>query len=259
VVAGENISFILAFSTKMRAILFFFLLLPSVVIAAEPMRFVYYDDYRPRSWSDNGRMRGILVDIIDEAIGTRLGIPVAHSGYPWKRAQYMVKNGMADALVTLPTQERYSYTVVGEEPVIVFTLNIVTRRNHPKMKDLEYVTTIEQLKDYSIVDYLGNGWAKSNLKNMNIHWVSNIDSIFRFLSNGRADIAIASKFTIFIMHHQGYASQLRVLPNKLSSVSFHVCVGKHSVYIDRINDIDKVLREMRTDGTIDRIEMAYYR
>ena len=242
----------------MRAIFFYIVLMPTIVLAAEPMRFVYFDDYRPRSWNENGKVRGILVDIVDEALGKRLGIPLSHCGYPWKRAQQMVKAGLADAFITLPTQERRSYTVVGNEPIIVFTLSLAARRDHPRIDEMEQITTIGQLKNYRIVDYLGDGWAQRNLKDMNVHWLSDIDNIFPFLFNDRADVAIVSKRTVFEMHRQGYDAHIKILPHHLSSVSFFLCVGKHSSFQKRINDIDRVLREMREDGVIDRIEMKYY-
>lgn len=243
----------------MRLFLLFFLLSPTLATAAEPMRFVYYDSYRPRSWDDNGTMRGILIDVVDEAIGKRLGISVTHAGYPWKRAQFKVKEGNADAFITMPNEERRTYTIIGNEPVIEFALRVVTRKNHPKAKEMESITTIEQLKDYKVADYLGNGWAKRNLKEVNVKWLPGSDKIFPFLINKRADIIVASKRTISEMKRQGYDSQLKVFPNKLSSVSFYLCVGKDSPYKDRLNDFDRILREMHEDGTIDRIEESYYR
>ncbi len=243
----------------MRLLLLFFLLFPTLVTAAEPMQFVYYDNYRPRSWNDNGKMRGILIDIVDEAIGKRLGIPVTHTGYPWKRAQLKVKEGTADAFVTMPTQERRNYTIIGEEAVIEFAIRIVTRKNHPKIKEMESITSIEQLGNYKIADYLGNAWAERNLKGFNVKWLPDIDKLFPFLMNNRADIIAASKRTTYEMKQRGYYSQFVVLPNKLSVVSFHVCVGKNSPYKDRVNDFDRIIKEMHQDGTIDRIEESYYR
>jgi polar amino acid transport system substrate-binding protein len=241
----------------MRIYIFLLLLLPTLATAAEPMHFVYYDSYRPRSWDDNGTMRGILVDIVNEAIGKRLGIPVTHAGYPWKRAQLKVKEGTADAFITMPNEERRTYTVIGNEPVIEFALRIVTRKNHDKVREMELITSVEQLTGYKIVDYLGNGWAKRNLTEVNVHWLPDVDKIFPFLVGGRADILVASKRTLYEIKRQGYDSQLMALPNKLSSVSFHMCVGKNSPYKDRLNDFDRIIREMHEDGTIDRIEENY--
>lgn len=244
----------------MRFLILLFLIFPTLLAAAEqPMNFVYYDSYRPRSWDENGAMRGILVDIIDEAIGKRIGIPVTHSGYPWKRAQLKVQEGTADAFVTMPTQKRRAYTVIGKEPVIEFGLYIVTRKNHPQAADMASITTIEQLKDYKVADYLGNAWAERNLKEVNVRWLPEVEKIFPFLVDKRADIIVASQRTLYEIKRLGYDSQLMVLPNTLSSVSFHMCVGKTSSYKDRLADFDRVIKEMHKDGTINRIEESYYR
>ena len=232
-------------------------LFPPLAIAAQPMHFVYFDNYHPRSWEENGKMHGILVDIIDEAVGRRLDIPVVHSGYPWKRAQLMVKEGLADAFITVPTRERKAYTVVGEEPVLRFTLHILTRRNHPHIKQMESINSLHQLSGYTIADYPGNGWAQRNLKGMDVVWLKDIDAIFPFLARGRGDLTVASKLTISKMRRQGFDTSLEILPNILSSVSFYLCVGKHSPYNDRVKDIDRIIKQMRKDGTIERIEKAY--
>jgi len=60
----------------MRLLFLFLLFFPTLATAADPMHFVYYDSYRPRSWEDNGKMRGILVDVIDEAIGKTIRYPL---------------------------------------------------------------------------------------------------------------------------------------------------------------------------------------
>ena len=203
-------------------------------------------------------MRGILVDIADEVLGNRLGIEVSHLGYPWKRAQQMVRENKADAFITVSTQERLSYTVSGNEPAIVFSVHLLTRKGSDRIQDLERVKTIEELKNYKVVDYLGNSWSERKLKNMEVYWLSNIDAIFPFLTLGRADVALASNRTLYRMKQEGYASKLVILPNTLDSVSFYFCVGIRSQYKGIIADIDKTLREMHSDGTIDRIVERYY-
>ena len=243
----------------MRLLLLLFLLLPTLATATEPMQFVYYDSYRPRSWAENGKMHGMLVDIVDEAIGKRLGIPVSHSGYPWKRAQLKVKEGSADAFVTMPTDERRTYTDIGKEPVITFGLRIITQKDHPRMAEMEAITSVKELNSFTVADYLGNAWAKRNLKGENVKWLPEIEKIFPFIVGGRADLVIASKRTVYEMELLGYDKTLTVLPNNLSSVSFHICVGKNSPYKDRLNDFDRVIKEMHEDGTIDRIEKSHYK
>jgi polar amino acid transport system substrate-binding protein len=61
------------------------------------------------------------------------------------------------------------------------------------------------------------------------------------------------------MHRQGYDPLIKIFPNNLSSVSFYLCVSKHSSYKDKIDEFDSLLRKMRGDGVIDRIEDGYYK
>ena len=242
----------------MKFLFFFCIWFPTLLWATEPLRVVYYDRYYPRSWMENGKMRGILIDIIDEAAVRRLGIPVIHSGYPWKRAQIMVEQQKADAFVTLPTKERLAYTLASKVPVIEFSLRIITRNNHPRLEAMKPITRLEELKGYKIVDYMGDGWAEKHLKEMDVEWLPKIDSIFPFLVVGRADLAVASQRTLHVMQKMGYDSRLIVLPNKLSSVSFHLCIGTHSPYQKRLPDFDRVFKEMLRQGIIQQIENAYY-
>ena len=203
-------------------------------------------------------MKGILVDIIDEAVGKRLNLAVSHAGYPWKRAQNMVLLNQADAFITVPTKERCKYCVVTQESAIVFEIHILTRKNHPQITDLEKISSIQELADYKIADYVGNGWSKRVLKNMDVAWLPNIDAIFPFILLERADVVLASNRTLFRMKQQDFASKFLILPNTLDSVSFHICIGKKSSFRDRIGDINKTIREMHNDGTMDRIVEKYY-
>jgi polar amino acid transport system substrate-binding protein len=72
-----------------------------------------YFRYPPLSWEVNGKVRGILVDVLNEALQNRMGIKVTHHEFPWKRAQLMVRYGNADRFTTAPTPERREYTDVS--------------------------------------------------------------------------------------------------------------------------------------------------
>ena len=235
-----------------------FLLIPSLTLAQDVMEFVYYDNYSPRSWVENGKTKGILVDIVEEALVKRLGIAVSHSGYPWKRAQKMVQENGADAFVTVSTKERRAYTVTGTEPAIVFNIHLLVRKDYAGIRNLEQVSTLEELKGIKIADYSGNGWAERKLQGMNVHWLPNIDVIFPFILAGRADAALVSNRTIYKMKQLGYSSQFTILPNILESVSFYICIGKNSPFKGITDDLDKALKEMHNDGTIDHILEKYY-
>lgn len=222
------------------------------------MKIVYFDSYPPRSWLENGEMKGILIDIISEVIQNRLGIPLIHEGYPWARAQAMVESGLADAFITIPTEKRRTYTVVGQQPVIQFNLYIATQKNNPKLQQLREITSIKALKPFRLVDYHGNGFAKKELQGFNVEWLPELTAVYPFLAAGKADVMLTSDRSIYDMVRLGYQEQLVVLPQTLHSLSFHLCIGKKSAYQDILPKVDQTLRQMQAEGLMKTISQQYY-
>jgi polar amino acid transport system substrate-binding protein len=237
----------------------FLLLLSTMPVAAEPMKLVYYDNYAPRSYSSEGKMVGIIIEIIDEAIKNRLGIAVTHEGYPWARAQEMVKRGYADAFVTVPTTERKEYTFVSKEPIFKFETFIATRANHPQLDQLRTVTSTQGLKNFKIVDYLGNGWAKNVLKDFKVYWLPGYKAIFPFLVQGKADVIILSKVGIHSISELGYQNEIIVLPQAVTSIGFSLCINKTSKFKGILEVFDEEIRKMRQEGVITEIIDRYYK
>ena len=235
------------------------ILLSLPAAATEPMKIVYFDSYPPRSWQENGQMKGILVDVISEVLQQRLAIPLQHEGYPWVRAQAMVETGQADAFITVPTAKRKAYTVASQEPVIRFNLLIATQKDNPHLEQLKKVTSIDGLKPYRLVDYLGNGFAEKRLKDFNVEWVPEVSSVYPFLAAGNADVLLVSDRGVYDLERLGYSEQLVVLPQPVYSLAFHLCIGKHSRFTEILPQVDEVLRHMRSEGQIKQISARYYR
>lgn len=232
--------------------------LVSTQATAQEMKIVYYDSYPPRSWLEQGRMKGILVDIITEAAERRAGIPLSHEGYPWARVQAMVEKGLADAFITVPTVKRKTYSLPGEVPVIRFNLYIATQRDNPRLEQLKKVSSIDELLPYTIVDYLGNGFAKTRLKGFDVEWVNAVEATYPFLAHGRADVLLISNRGISDLKRLGYLEKLTVLPQTMRSLEFHLCISKKSPLKNTLPEIDKALEQMRSEGVIDTILRKYY-
>ena len=218
---------------------------------AEKMVLVYFEDYQPFSWKDeNGRMKGLLVDLLIEALQKRMKISVEHRGYPWARAQEMVRFGEADGFCTVPTTERKQYTWISNEPVVNNTVTIFTWKNNPQIGTLKKAKTVEDLKDFRHGQYSGSGWARKNLKGMNVLWVSSLSQVLEMLAAQRIEIVAESSF---VMRHRIKSMQLedRVLeiPNVVDSNAFNLCIGKKSPYKDILKNFDRVMVKIRRDGT----------
>ena len=225
---------------------------------AEPMKFAYFDQYAPRSYKENGVMKGIIVDIINLAVRDQMGIPVSHEGYPWRRAQALVRTGQADAMVTIPTPERRSFAVISKEPLLKFETFLATLKNHPRLNELKKVKRLEELKNFQLVDYFGNGWAKSALKDMNVTWLPDYNAIFEFLAQGRADAVIVSKKTIYSLQSSGHLDKFLISDTPLTSLQFHLCINKESEYAGIIDKFDSTLKDLKQKGAVNAVIESYY-
>ncbi|MGH1408913.1 MAG: substrate-binding periplasmic protein, partial [Aeromonas sp.] len=154
---------------------------------AAELRLVYFDDFAPYSWRDEqGKMRGLMIDVM-ERVAAQMGLRVHHEGYPWQRAQKMVRLAQADGFVTIATRERRSYTLVVEEPVTTTVLTIFTQRAHPRMAEFQRASRLSDFKLLTFLDYFGNGWGKENLAGFTVHHTINVDNVFKMLAAGRGD------------------------------------------------------------------------
>ena len=230
------------------------------IYAKEPMKFAYFSDYKPYSWkADNGKMHGIIIDILDECLHNRMGIDITHTGYPWARAQLFVKVGSADAFVTIPTPERKTYTIISSEPVITGKATIFTYVNNPKIKKLSAVQSFSDLKPFKQIQYIGNGWAKKNFKGMNVRWVPTLTDVLDRLVTGNYDYFADSTWVVgYNIRALGYQNRIVELEDVvLSRESFYLCISKKSLFIKIIPGFDKAIRGMRKDGTLEKIYNKY--
>jgi len=228
--------------------------------AREPMKMVYFENYQPFSWLDEGnQMRGILIDALNETIRKRMKISVTHKGYPWKRAQKMVKAGKADAFVTVPTPERESYTKISNEAVTTVKVTVFAGKGNPKMEKIRKIRTIADLKDFTLISYLGAGWAKKNLAKFNVKWVSDLDTVLKIIAKGRSPLFIQpSKVTLFNIKRLGYQDQIIEIPDViLDSIDFKLCIGKKSSYLNILSEFDEMMKTIRKDGTLQKIYDKY--
>ena len=240
----------------------FLLFVSSPLHAMEPMEFVYSDPYPPFSWQGEKRMQGVLIDIVTEAVQERMNIPVRHRGYPWKRAQSLVKKGFADAFITTPSPARRKYTNISSEIIFKLPVNLFVSKDHPKFQQLIKVKSIDELKNYQMVSNIGNGWAKKNLEDRGIftHYIAYRSQIPKFLILGRADGWIDTFLSAeYFVKKEGAAGTIVRAPHIFSNYNQHICIGKHSAYKDILAQFDGIVREMKNDGTIQKIIEKYIR
>jgi polar amino acid transport system substrate-binding protein len=203
-------------------------------------------------------MQGILIDVLTEVLQKQMGINLSHQGYPWARAQQYVRNGDADAFATVPTPERRTYTVISTEPVITAEFTLFTYNGNPKLKQLQAVHTVEELGDFTLVHFIGSGWAKENLKRMNVTWVPTLQKSLFLLAEKKYDVFVdASQVIRFNVKDGGYNDKIVEVANSIDSKPFNLCIGKNSPYTGILPKFDKIIRRLKQEGTLQRIYDRY--
>jgi len=228
------------------------------VFAQDTMKLVYFHNFPPFSWEENKQMHGILIDVVTEALHSRMGISLSHEGYPWTRAQKMVEDGNADAFVTVPTPKRKTYTEISKEPVVVAMFRLFVKADNPKIGDLKNVRKISDLKEFTIGNYMGNGWADKNLAGMDVDYGATLDITLKKLAKGRFDVYPGvSQVARYRIKELGLQNRLTELPNIIDSNTFNLCIGKKSPYVNILPKFDETLMKMREDGKLEEIYDKY--
>jgi polar amino acid transport system substrate-binding protein len=229
--------------------------LPSWLNAAGSVyKIAYHEEFAPYSQRRDGKMAGILVGIMDELLVQRLGLSIEHEGFPWVRAQQRVKEGLSDAFVTVPTDERKAYTVPTQEWVTQGRLTMFVRANEPQRAQLEKIKAIAELKAFNVGTYLGNSWVKSKFADIEVNYVTNRDSALKMLQAGRLQVMVdAASPTRAAVRMAGMEKEIVELPPVLDVSEAHLCIGKQSPLLARAKDIDATLRKMKADGSLQRL------
>ena len=223
--------------------------------AAGPrFRIAYHEDFAPYSRRQDGVMRGILVSIMNELLVKRLGLEIDHEGFPWARAQQRVKEGQADAFVTVATDERRQYIVPTQEWVTQGRLAMFVRADEPERGRLSKIKEVSELKDYRIGTYLGNGWVKSKFAGLEVSYVADRAAALKMLQAGRLQIVVdAANPTLSQVRAMGLENEIVELPPVLDMSEAHLCIGKQSPLLAYAQDIDVALRKMKSDGSLRKL------
>lgn len=226
--------------------------------AAEPLRTVYYDDFAPYSYKEDGKTKGLLIDIFNEVLGNGMGLELIHESYPWARAQHMVEVGEADAFTTVSTPERLSYADMTEASVVDVDFSIFISMKSLRYNEMSKAKSLKDFRPLMLCQYMGSGWSKFNLVQYNVRWMKDTDLILSMLAEGRCDAMVDVSLSIqHLVKKGGYGDAIMKLPLLVDSLSFKFFLGKKSVYNKILKDIDEHLKQANGNGTIENIFLQY--
>lgn len=221
---------------------------------------VYHDQTTPFSYrnEETNEMEGLFIDLLEEALHQRLGIALYHQGFSWAWAQRMVREGMADGFCTTVNEERLEYAKVSAIPVLTAKVVLVTGIYNPRMAEIFMVTELEDLAGFDLITYRGNGFSTQNPY---LSFMEAPDSIraLDMLAQNRGDILMDLNCHVdYVATRSGRQGGIVKIPMiRLPEVNFFLFLGKNSEFLSVMPEFEKVMAEIREDGTYKQILAKY--
>lgn len=229
-----------------------------IAMAAEPppLTVVFMEGLEPLCWEENGKPMGEQPEIAQYVIN-KLGIKAKILFLPWARAQAMVQSGEADLMMTTPNKQRFEYAVFGKEMTTPNYWNIFVKKEKvdllAKAKKFE---KLEDLKPYSVLDFIGNGWTGAFMKEADgykIDKAPKMEQVMLKLAEGRGDLTINSSTSVnWFMHKLKLTDKIEEVDIVAPGTRFHMTfqVSRKSPWVEKglVRALDNELKKMKESG-----------
>lgn len=255
---GFTASFCLAF-------LFVFLALPGVSMGSSNLTFAFSEKSPPYSSSLDGRAVGLFPDLVQLTFSFIPGYTAENVVAPWSRAQYNVRLGRADGLLTYPSEEREKYAVFSAEPLFTQDFgHLVYSADNPNIDLIESATSFTDLSGLTVIVEKGSQWEEDNIPDY-LERVPgrSVNAMMHLLMlRGAGDFMVQpAEDARFIARQLGYSKKLKVrkvdfIPN--SQIPFHIGVSrKLPAAMDVINQVDSVMQNPEFQSQLNTLIESY--
>lgn len=221
------------------------------------LRMAYFDRYPPLSQRGaDGRMQGLLIDLV-EAVGSAAGLQFSHHGYPWARAQAMVRAGALDGVCTTVNPARQAYLLFCDTPLVVLQFGICHRRNDARIGKLRTVAELRQLRQGN---YRGSGYTQHHLEPERVQFDHDPDSVLRRIAMGDLDVYVDAELnTLHRLRALGLEGQLEfsLVPFLLPAA---YCFGLRRslpTAAETVQRMEAATQSARTAGRLQAVANAY--
>lgn len=240
--------------------LFFIVLCMPYAAESKVLTIAYSDAYPPFASADGSYAQGIQIEILEEIFADQLGYELRHVSCPWKRCQFLVKNGFYDAFFTVITPERLEYSTPISIPVYKTNFVLHTSHDNPNLSSILEVHNLEKLvnsKNVYHVHMLGSGWHEEAFRGLdNVLTVANAASIPLILAQHRADVYV-EQAEIFEpqVRKLNLESEIVTLHNNvMKSMGWHLFISKNSDFHVDIEKINDQLLQLQSAGILEEVK-----
>lgn len=230
--------------------------------------FLVSSDHAPYQYKENGKAVGINIDILTEAF-KRMNSSFTFEFKPWQTALFMTKYAHADAIMnTSYKKARAKYLFYPKEEVFNHSWYAFTLKTS-KISLNEDFSNANQFIVGIMHHFTYGGKIQKAIDNKvfkKIIAFQDNEHMVKALYSHKIDMYIDNKGTVALFHKRfGYENQTRVVKmtgtDKEFLLSFgktYLAFSKKKLDMDFIRRLSKVLKDMRKDGTIDKMAEKYY-
>lgn len=218
--------------------------------------------YPPYEYEENKEVKGVAVEIVKEVF-KRMGQPIKIELLPWARAIYMIEKGEADGIFTAyKTLEREAFADYSKEILMPQVVALFIKEDSTIAFDGDF-GKLNKYK-FGVVKEVSYGEkfdkAVKNKIITNIEDVTIGEQNFLKLSAGRLDIVVSNKYgAIDIINKLKKSKEIKELLPEVQNVPSYIAFSKKK-NLSKIRDkFDEILKEMKKDGSYDKIINDYFR
>ncbi|WP_156471788.1 substrate-binding periplasmic protein [Marinobacter excellens] len=224
------------------------LALPRVSAGSSILTFAFSEASPPYSSSSDGRAAGLFPDLVQLAFSFIPEYTTESVVLPWSRAQYNVRHGVTDGLLTYPSMERQGYAIFSALPLFTQDFgHLVYSAENPNIDVIESATSFADLSGLTVIVERGSKWEEDNIPGYLARVPGpHLNTMMHLLMLREAgDFMVQpAEDARFAARQLGYSNKLKVrkvdfIPN--SQIPFHIGVSRELPFarevIDRVDAI----------------------
>lgn len=210
----------------------------------------------PLEYEEQGIIKGIAVDLVKEVFA-RMQQPITLNIYPFARALGMLKEGKADAIFAIVKKpERELFLDYPNEVLIEQTACLFVRKDAP----IQFDGGFRPLSAYRFGILRGATYGPQWDEAVNAGIINKIEEVSDYrqnvlkLVNGRLDIIIGPRLSMmYVIKALGQQDAVKELSPVIENVPTYLAFSKTRVAPDIKAQFDRLLKELKDDGTYDKI------
>ena len=247
--------------TLKNALCLFILLFLPLKLMSQPLQLVTLQ-YPPYEYQENGEIKGVVIDLVTE-IFNRMNKPIEISVLPWARALDYIEKGSADAIFTAyKTPERETFADYSTEVLMPQVVSLFTNKD----ANISFDGHLKQLKDvnFGVVNKVSYGkkvdLAIQRKVLSKVQKANSGELNMKKLLAGRIDVLVSNKYGAWdILKKLNKQELVTELSPEVQNVPSYMAFSKKRNLTHIRDKFDFILKEMKLDGSYNKIIKAYFK